>query len=299
MNRCKLIAIGRLESPSAESTINNDLVYQQLNKIIAHPLFSGSAILCKFLLYIVNETLADNTDKIKEYTIAVNVLNKPKNFEVQKDAIVRIHASRLRKALTNYYRSACKDDKVIILVPKGRYIPTFQPLGLMASDAIDNIRNKHPHSYSNKITMAILPFKSYERNFSRIAFADSLGQRLSVELSRDTHFLILSYNIFKVSERGQLRSEQLAENLSLKYVLSGDVHFEGEHTLVFVRLTDLSTGHQVWSDMYHFNDHFPSYFELSDRISARIISSLRLLVSDLNQSVSNMRQPRGCADSKT
>ena len=106
MNRGKLIPISPIESPPAEEAFNNDLIYQQLNKIIAHPIFSGSEILCKFLFYIVHETLTGNANTIKEYTIAVKVLNKPKHFEPQKDAIVRIHASRLRRTLINYYKSA-------------------------------------------------------------------------------------------------------------------------------------------------------------------------------------------------
>ena len=42
---------------------------------------------------------------LKEYTIAVNVLDKPTNFKPQDNSIVRIHAGRLRRALNHFYNT--------------------------------------------------------------------------------------------------------------------------------------------------------------------------------------------------
>lgn len=290
MNRGKLIPISPLESPPSEEACNNDLIYQQLNKIIAHPIFSGSEILCKFLFYVVNETLSGNANQIKEYTIAVSVLNKPKNFEPQKDAIVRIHASRLRRTLLNYYRSASGNDEVIILIPKGRYIPTFQTFRLMVSDAPNNVRYIQAHNASEKIIMAIMPFRTFEKKISRIAFTESIGQTLAVELNKATDFSIISYNLIREPEQKELKIQQHTENLNLKYLLCGDVHFEGEKIRIFVRLIDAATRHQIWSDIYSFNSSFSGYFELSDLISSRIISSLRFVIPDINQSMFNKYQ---------
>ena len=250
MDRGKLIPINPVESPPPEGTFKNDLIYQQLNKIIVHPIFSGSEILCKFLFYVVHETITGNANTIKEYTIAVNVLNKPKNFKPPaKDAIVRIHASRLRRALLNYYKSAGENDDINILIPKGGYIPTFQPFRVSVSRDSDNLRYLQTHNAPDKVIMAILPFRTYEKKISRIAFTESLGQTLSVEINKANHFSIVSYNIVREQEQEEFKIQNLAENLNVTYILSGDVHFENANIRIFVRLINTATRHQIWSDI--------------------------------------------------
>ena len=61
---------------------------------------------------------AGRSNTIKEYTIAVNVLNKPVSFKPQHDAIVRIHAGRLRRALNYYYKEPGTETKSKYLFQK-------------------------------------------------------------------------------------------------------------------------------------------------------------------------------------
>jgi hypothetical protein len=106
----------------------NEIVLIHLGKILMHPPFLSSGILSRFLNFIVNETLAGRQDQIKEYTIALNVLNKPVTFDPSGNAIVRIHAKRLRNALFAYYDQRDFRDDCMISIPKGRYIPLFEKL---------------------------------------------------------------------------------------------------------------------------------------------------------------------------
>ena len=100
-------------------------IHQQLQKIIADPSFTVSEILQKFLLFVSHETLEGRSNQLKEYTIALKVLNKPLHFNPSQDAIVRIHACRLRRALDRYYRVTGADDPIYVSIPKGSYIPAF------------------------------------------------------------------------------------------------------------------------------------------------------------------------------
>lgn len=97
----------------------------QLQKIIADPLFCVSDILKRFLLFVTEETLQGRSNQIKEYTIGVNVLHKPTSFNPRQDAIVRIHAGRLRRALHQYYKDAGSLDPIYVSIPKGCYQPVF------------------------------------------------------------------------------------------------------------------------------------------------------------------------------
>src|SRR6185312_13291241 len=80
----------------------------------------------KLLEYVVGETLAGRADRIKAYTLATVVFERGPDFDPQLDPVVRLEASRLRKALEHYYLTAGKDDPVRIDIPKGSYIPTFE-----------------------------------------------------------------------------------------------------------------------------------------------------------------------------
>jgi hypothetical protein len=96
---------------------SSEEIHQQLQRIFSDSIFSVSDILKRFLLFVVDESLEGRSNQIKEYTIGVNVLHKPVSFNPRQDAIIRIHAGRLRRALNQYYREAA--------IPKGSYLPVF------------------------------------------------------------------------------------------------------------------------------------------------------------------------------
>jgi len=104
---------------------SKDEIRQQLKKIFSDPIFSVSDILKRFLSFISEETLDGRSNQIKEYTIGLKVLNKTFGFNPKEDAIVRIHAGRLRRALANYYRTVGASDPIYISMPKGSYVPYF------------------------------------------------------------------------------------------------------------------------------------------------------------------------------
>ena len=100
-------------------------IHQQLQRIITDRIFADSEILQKFLFFIAQETQEGRSNQLKEYTIGLNVLQKPINFDPRLDAIVRIHACRLRRALHNYYQLPGAEDPIHIAMPKGGYILVF------------------------------------------------------------------------------------------------------------------------------------------------------------------------------
>ena len=77
-------------------------ILEEMNRILCSDGFARSSVLSNFLKFIVEETLKGNTDGLKEYTIAVNALGKSEDFNPQIDAIIRIHAGRLRRLLNEY-----------------------------------------------------------------------------------------------------------------------------------------------------------------------------------------------------
>src|SRR5262249_42785648 len=105
--------------------VASDLVRAQLRRIVGCQEFDASERNRRFLQYVVEETLAGRTERIKAYSIATSVFGRDASFDPQTDPIIRIEASRLRRSLERYYLTAGKDDPIRIEIPKGSYIPTF------------------------------------------------------------------------------------------------------------------------------------------------------------------------------
>ncbi|WP_459630604.1 hypothetical protein [Alsobacter sp. R-9] len=98
-------------------------IRQQLDRILGGADFRRSERLSKFLRFIVEEALAGRADRLKAYTIALSVFDRPASFDPQTDPLVRIEATRLRRALEHYYLTEGGADPLVIGVPKGAYVP--------------------------------------------------------------------------------------------------------------------------------------------------------------------------------
>jgi TolB-like protein len=100
-------------------------VRAQVKRILSSAEFDVPERLRRFLLYVVDETLAGRAQRIKGYSVAVEVFGRPENQETQNDPVVRIEAGRLRRALERYYLLVGSSDPVLIDIPKGGYVPRF------------------------------------------------------------------------------------------------------------------------------------------------------------------------------
>ena len=71
--------------------------------------------------FVVEQTLAGQGDRLKGYTIAVEVFGRPTDFDAQTDPLVRVEAGRLRRRLIEYYADEGRDDPVRLELPRGSY----------------------------------------------------------------------------------------------------------------------------------------------------------------------------------
>lgn len=97
----------------------------QLARILQSPDFNATERERRFLTYIVEETLAQRAERIKAYTIAVEVFGRDASFDPQSDPVVRMEAGHLRRALERYFLMAGRADPIVISIPKGGYVPVF------------------------------------------------------------------------------------------------------------------------------------------------------------------------------
>ena len=103
-------------------------VNQQLERILKSPPLVSSPSLCRFLRYIVEETLAGRESEIKEQPLGVRVFDRGDDFNPRLDPIVRVQARNLRTRIAKYYEGPGVDDPIRIELPKGTYVPVFHGL---------------------------------------------------------------------------------------------------------------------------------------------------------------------------
>src|SRR5437762_13974552 len=75
----------------------------QVERMTKSNVFANSPQLSAFLLFVVEATLRGKSERLKGYTIGVEVLRRDANFDPQIDPIVRVEATRLRRAIERYY----------------------------------------------------------------------------------------------------------------------------------------------------------------------------------------------------
>ncbi|WP_374368541.1 hypothetical protein [Dongia sp.] len=103
-----------------------EAIRKQIETMLAHAEFNASARNRRFLSYVVEETLLGRGARIKAYTIALAVFERGDDFDPLTDPIVRIEASRLRRAIEHYYLTVGRQDRIRIDMPKGSYVPSFE-----------------------------------------------------------------------------------------------------------------------------------------------------------------------------
>jgi hypothetical protein len=134
---------GSENRPQAESrNSTNDVplpceIRSQLERIVASSMFKDAFRLKSFLRFVVESALAGDANKIKSYTIAIEALGRSSDFDPESNAIVRVEAGRLRRALARYYAEQGGDDLVVIEIPPGTYVPVFSTNPSAADPAAD------------------------------------------------------------------------------------------------------------------------------------------------------------------
>jgi malectin (di-glucose binding ER protein) len=97
----------------------------ELELLLTSRTFGRNNNLGRFLGFVCEKYFEGATSEIKEYSIAVQALGRPPDFDPQLDTIVRVTAHNLRKRLDLYYAGDGVDHPVQICLPPGHYVPQF------------------------------------------------------------------------------------------------------------------------------------------------------------------------------
>lgn len=101
-------------------------VRETLERLLASETFGRSERARKLLRYLVEREQAGEADRLKGFSIAMDVFGKDGDFDPATDAVVRVQAGRLRDLLQHYFANEGVAEPVRIAIPRGGYVPSYE-----------------------------------------------------------------------------------------------------------------------------------------------------------------------------
>jgi adenylate cyclase len=265
-----------------------ETVTQQVDELAVSPTFVQAERLVKFLRFVIKNVLADHSDQLNQYAIAMEVYNRGETFDPATDSIVRVDAGRLRTKLREYYDTCGHSDQVRFELPKGTYVVRIHlgPSVKNNTPSIDQCAGNDNQKIAQnstigsmeidkrpgKFSIAILPFEVISKNTEDHELADGITTEIIDELGRAATCEVVSRRSAFVYKGLNIDARKVAWELDVDYVLEGCLRHAGDRLRVTVALIDAQSGRQVWTELY---DRTPGNFlELQDNIGHAITAAL-------------------------
>jgi hypothetical protein len=100
-------------------------VRETLDRLLRSETFGRSERARNLLRYLIDREQAGEAERLKGFTIAVDVFGKDAEFDPSTDAVVRVQAGRLRDLLQQYYATEGAGDPLRVIIPRGSYVPAY------------------------------------------------------------------------------------------------------------------------------------------------------------------------------
>ena len=248
------------------------MVRSQLDRIIESRQFCNAPRLSRFLCYVVEESLAGRMDRLKGYTIGLEVFDKPEDFDPQTDTIVRVQARSLRQKLDQYYAQDGAQDPVRILMPKGSYEPAFGYFD--AAESQVEQETALPVVTSNKPSIAVLPFDDFSQHADNDFFSCGLTEEIIVDLSRFKELAVFSRATTQKAKSDKLSIRQMRQSFHPDFVLEGSLRSDEAKMSVTINLIETSEDEVVLVDQFEYPTQPTALYKMQDKIAEQIASRI-------------------------
>jgi adenylate cyclase len=244
-----------------------ETIRAHLADMLASVVFARADRISRFLRYAVEASLEGRTKQISEYSIAVDVYDRPQAFDSRIDGIVRVEAGRLRSKLREYYETAGKNSSIRIEFPKGSYSPIFKEISVASSSdrpTAESIRSPR--------ALAVLPFADLSPQRDQEYFGDGIAEELMFALSRFQEIRVAAQTSAFAFKGKQENIRRIGELLNVDTILEGSVRKADHRLRITAQLINASNGFHIWSNIYdrELND----VFAIQEDIARSIVSAL-------------------------
>ena len=108
-----------IENWTPSSELEKGAVQQQLERLLASPLFHSSKRYAQFLRFVVGRTLEGRGHDLKERILGIEVFDRPPDYDTNIDPIVRVTAAEIRKRIEQYYHDPKHGQEIRLFLPSG------------------------------------------------------------------------------------------------------------------------------------------------------------------------------------
>ena len=192
---------------SSVSEADRASIEEQLTTIFASSHFKSANQMQRFLKYVVDTTLQGKEKSLKQYTIAVEALGYPEDFDSDSNPLVRILGGRVRDRLSKYYLQEGEADLVHISIPKGSYIPVIE------KKVVSQSLKKNLSGASEGPKLGLFCFNDDALSKESNILLSHISSTLAKELS---HF-IFSRLYVQIPYLGKTRSNVIGKDAREKY----------------------------------------------------------------------------------
>ena len=258
-------------------------VRAQCDRILASKGFSRSGRQRAFLEYVVNATLEGHADRLKEFTLGIEVFDKDESFDPGVDSIVRVEASRLRSKLSEYYVGEGQGDAVRIGIPKGHYVPEFHLADVPKVERSSKPSSKpgwrllagfvvatsifaliffnywtprqapNPVASSQQLppssSIAVLPLRDWSR-IPEEYFSEAMTDALISSLSEIGSLRVTSLTSVMRYQNTDIPIPEIGRVLGVAYILEGNVTRDSERVRITAKLIQADSDDHVWSKTF-------------------------------------------------
>jgi adenylate cyclase len=283
-----------------------DDIRRQLDRIVASGGFANAERMSRFLRYVVERSIAGESEQIKEYSIGVDVFGRNADYDPRLDSIVRVEARRLRSKLDEYYASDGRGDDVIISIRRGTYVPAFErrtaepiPAATVAAPTAPI----HPRrswragiamalvvvaivsfaawrrglwatpSTTPTISLAVLPFTHYSTDAADVLVAGRLTEDLTSELARLGTVRVIAHTSVLQFTGTRTPAQQIAQSLNADLLIEGSVSRSGPSLEASIRLIGGRSNYKLWVQNFAGPANDPR--ELARRIATTLSTAMQ------------------------
>ena len=243
----------------------------EIERIVSSRAFAGSERLCRFLTWVVEETLRGEAENIKQYVIGREVFDRGTNFDPRIDSIVRTEAQRLRRKLSEYYESEGASDRILVSFEPGSYAPAFR----VRDGREEGEKSSGPKLVSmdmRRHAVAVLPFANLSADPDQDYFCHGIADSIQERLASSPMMKVIS--TFSASRFGSAENDlaRIARDLGVDTIVKGSVQQVGTTIRVHAGAVDAEAGTYVWAQA--FDREMRDVFAIQDEIAHAIAQEL-------------------------
>jgi adenylate cyclase len=129
----------------------------------------------------------------------------------------------------------------------------------------------------DKPSIAVLPFVNMSGDPEQEYFSDGITEDIITNLSKVSGLLVISRNSSFLYKGKQVKIQEVAKDLGVRYVLEGSIRRGGNKVRVTAQLIDGKTEQHVWADKY--DRELKDIFSVQDEITRKVVSELAIALT--------------------